>query len=110
MWEPNDNASDNQDGYLNDNDDLRPEAGSADAAELNELQYEESLISRHADESDDAANEQKGEGYEHAEGTAQRPLTTQGDSAEMEENMGGTTNLSLDQLKREHDPEGNPNE
>lgn len=33
-----------------------------------------------------------------------RPLTTQGDSAEQEENMGGTTNLSLDQLKEEGGP------
>jgi hypothetical protein len=31
----------------------------------------------------------------------QLPLTTQGDAAEKEENLGGTTNLSLDQLKEE---------
>lgn len=32
-----------------------------------------------------------------------RPLTTQGTQEEIEENLGGTTNLSLDQLKKEGD-------
>jgi len=31
----------------------------------------------------------------------QAPLTTQGNAAEQEENLGGTTNLSIDQLKEE---------
>jgi hypothetical protein len=34
----------------------------------------------------------------------QQPLSTQGDSEEKEEQLGGTTNLSLDQLKKEGDP------
>jgi len=42
-----------------------------------------------------------------------QPLTTQGDATEQEENMGGTTNLSLDQLKKEggvaEPDEDNPN-
>ncbi|WP_407431386.1 hypothetical protein [Arcticibacter sp.] len=33
----------------------------------------------------------------------QKPLTTQGTQEEIEENLGGTTNLSLDQLKKEGD-------
>jgi hypothetical protein len=33
-------------------------------------------------------------------------LTTEGDATEQEENLGGTTNLSLDQLKKEGDPQG----
>jgi hypothetical protein len=41
------------------------------------------------------------------------PLTTQGDAAEQEENLGGSTNLSLDQLKEEggiaNFTEDNPN-
>ncbi|PRY50293.1 hypothetical protein B0I27_10914 [Arcticibacter pallidicorallinus] len=32
-----------------------------------------------------------------------KPLTTQGTPEEIEENLGGTTNLSLDQLKKEGD-------
>jgi len=32
-----------------------------------------------------------------------KPLTTQGTQEEIEENLGGTTNLSLDQLKKEGD-------
>jgi hypothetical protein len=35
-------------------------------------------------------------------------LATEGDLAEREENLGGTTNLSLDQLKSEGDPRGVP--
>jgi hypothetical protein len=34
----------------------------------------------------------------------QQPLSTQGDAAEKEEQLGGTTNLGLDQLKKEGDP------
>jgi len=33
-------------------------------------------------------------------------LSIGGDAAEKEENLGGTTNLSLDQLKKEGDPQG----
>lgn len=40
----------------------------------------------------------------------EQPLTTQGSEEEIEENLGGTTNLSLDQLKAERDPEGTPNQ
>jgi len=32
-----------------------------------------------------------------------KPLTTQGTQEEIEENLGGTINLSLDQLKKEGD-------
>lgn len=33
----------------------------------------------------------------------EKPLTTQGTQEEIEENLGGTTNLSLDQTKKEGD-------
>lgn len=43
----------------------------------------------------------------------QQPLSTQGDANEKEEQLGGTTNLSVDQLKKEGDTsnpgEDNPN-
>jgi hypothetical protein len=43
----------------------------------------------------------------------QQPLSTQGNANEKEEQLGGTTNLSLDQLKKEGDTsnpgEDNPN-
>jgi len=36
------------------------------------------------------------------------PATTQGTEGEIEENLSGTTNLSLDQLRKEGDPGGHP--
>jgi len=39
----------------------------------------------------------------------QQPLSTQGDADEKEDQLGGTTNLSLDQLKKEGDS-GSPAE
>ncbi|WP_069660309.1 hypothetical protein [Arcticibacter eurypsychrophilus] len=36
-----------------------------------------------------------------------QPLTTQGDEAEIEKFMAATTNLSLDQLKKEGGPQSN---
>lgn len=35
-----------------------------------------------------------------------RPLTTEGSQEEIEENLSGSTNLTLDQLKKERDPGG----
>lgn len=40
---------------------------------------------------------------EHA---TEAPLSTQGSDEEIEEKLGGTTNLSLEQLKKEKDPGG----
>lgn len=125
MINPDDNNLDNQDDYLNDNDDTRPEAGNADAAELNERQFEESVAygdrDNVPDSNTDTARFNSGEQNEAVEGReddaaeniqhiSQRPLTTQGDDAELEENLGGTTNLTLDQLKQERDPEGRAGE
>jgi hypothetical protein len=83
---------------------ILPGAGNSDAAKFN------------ADEQADAVNDK--EFIEYTEdknldtGASGKPdpstdpLTLQGDYNEKEENMGGTTNLTLDQLKKEHNPEG----
>ena len=41
-----------------------------------------------------------------AKETHDRPLTTEGSKEEIEENLSGSTNLTLDQLKKERDPGG----
>lgn len=54
-------------------------------------------------ERDDEGRHQR----EKAEKEAQeRPLTTEGSREEIEENLSGSTNLTLDQLKKERDPGG----
>jgi hypothetical protein len=132
MMIPDDNNNlNNQDDYSK-SDDTAHIAGEADSAEFNERQFEQTVSAGQTDretvpdanmdtarfnssEQNQAVNEREDDVYENAENpdagaTAgpvnQQPLTTQGDAAQIEENMGGTTNLTLDQLKKEHDPEG----
>ncbi len=45
---------------------------------------------------------------ENLQPKTQEPLTIQNDDDEIEECLSGTTNLSLEQLKKEGDPEGFP--
>jgi hypothetical protein len=100
MNSENSNNLSNQEDFQNTDNDKRQDAGNADAAKFN------------TDEQENAVNEREDNHYtndqhlRNSTGTTEAPLTTQGDSEEMEENMGGTTNLSLDQLKKEGDPEG----
>lgn len=130
MMKPDqENEFDNQDDYSN-NEDTAHQFGEADSANFNERQFEETVAYGqsdsetlpdsntdtarfNSDEQNDAVNEREDDVYENAENNDtnvnQQPLTTQGDSAELEENLGGTTNLTLDQLKKEHDPEGRNN-
>ncbi len=99
------NGSTDQEDFLNTDENDRPQdTDNADAAKFN------------TDEAERAVNEREDTEYQNAEkintGSAEhhsheQPLTTQGDYNDVEEQMGGTTNLSLDQLKKEHDPEGN---
>jgi hypothetical protein len=108
MTEINENGLNDQEDYLDTDNDKMQDAGNADAAKFN------------TDEQERFANEREDTSYandENLEGGAteeqhinQPPLTTQGDIKEIEENMGGTTNLTLDQLKQEHDPEGRDGE
>ena len=100
MTATNNNGLNDQEDYLNTDNDKMQDAGNADAAKFN------------ADEQERFVNEREGRndadaGTAAPTGETGPPLTTQGNIEEIEENMGGTTNLSLDQLKKEHDPEGN---
>jgi hypothetical protein len=97
----NNNGLNDQEDYLDTDNDKMQDAGNADAAKFN------------TDEQEKFVNERESSEVENADAQAATPtgetgpsLTTQGDIEEIEENMGGTTNLSLDQLKKEHDPEG----
>jgi len=104
MSEINENGLNDQEDYLDTDNDKMQDAGNADAAKFN------------TDEQERFANEREDTGYSNEksidDSTTQEqhinqpPLTTQGNIQEIEENMGGTTNLTLDQLKQEHDPEG----
>lgn len=96
----NDNSLNNQDDYLDTDNDKVQDSSNADAAKFN------------ADEQERVVNERASTAYETDEGITDNSshasgstLTTQGSAAEVEENLGGTTNLSLDQLKQEKDPE-----
>lgn len=104
MTEINENGLNDQDDYLNTDNDKMQDAGNADAAKFNADEQERFATEREDTEFSDTENLDTGATTEHIN---QAPLTTQGDIGEIEENMGGTTNLTLDQLKQEHDPEGN---
>jgi hypothetical protein len=96
----NNNGLNDQEDYLDTDNDKMQDAGNADAAKFN------------TDEQEKFVNERESSEVENADARAATPtgetpsLTTQGDIEEIEENMGGTTNLSLDQLKKEHNLEG----
>lgn len=102
MTEINENGLNDQEDYLDTDNDKMQDAGNADAAKFNTDEQEQFANEREDTEQNDA--DSIGAGVPHIN---QAPLTTQGDINEIEENMGGTTNLTLDQLKQEHDPEGN---
>ena len=55
---------------------------------------------------DDEKLNQDDKGRKEREAEANRPLTTQGTEPEIEENLSGSTNLTLEQLKKERDPGG----
>jgi hypothetical protein len=103
MSEINENGLNNQEDYLDTDNDKMQDAGNADAAKFNTDEQERFVNEREATELNNT-NDNDAATTEHIN---QAPLTTQGDISEIEENMGGTTNLTLDQLKQEHDPEGN---
>ncbi len=79
-----------------DNDRVQ-DAGNADAAKFNADEQERFVNERISSETDlmtDDASDQ------HA-----TPAADQGSKTELEDNLGGGTNLSLDQLKKEGGPE-----
>ena len=99
MTATNNNGLNDQEDYLNTDNDKMQDASNADAAKFNTDEQERFVNERESGNDDDSDIAQP-------TGETEPPLTTQGNIEEIEENMGGTTNLSLDQLKKEHDPEG----
>jgi hypothetical protein len=96
----NTNNLDNREDYLDTDNDKMQDAGNADAAKFNTDEQESAVNEREY-------NQHTNDEYLHSNtSSTEAPLTTQGTSEEIEENMGGSTNLSLDQLKKEGDPEG----
>ncbi|MBC7743779.1 MAG: hypothetical protein H7096_01605 [Flavobacterium sp.] len=94
----------------NDNDDRLQDTSNSDAAADNARETERiqevSRANPPALESD-ADDEPESNVNNHIN---EDPLTTQGSEDEIEENLSGTTNLTLEQLKHERDPGGYTNE
>lgn len=121
---PQDNFSNQEDRGANDQD-REQDVNNADAAKYNADEFERSIASRDVaktkntgsnvdevrfnKEAQEKAVNQRQSDEAGNKASTQQPLTTQGSEKEIEENMGGTTNLSLDQLKKEGDPEGTNN-
>ncbi|WP_158828680.1 hypothetical protein [Mucilaginibacter lacusdianchii] len=101
--------TDNQNDFQNiDENEKMQGTGNSDAAKFNADEQTDAVNDREAVEYTDDKNLNTGASDQPDADTT--PLTLQGDYKEKEENMGGTTNLTLDQLKKEHDPEGDDNE
>ena len=105
MTTENNNGLNDQEDYLDTDNDKMQDAGNADAAKFNTDEQEKFVNDRENSEVNDPSEETATPTRETGP-----PLTTHGNIEEIEENMGGTTNLSLDQLKKAHDPEGNDGE
>jgi len=90
------------------NDDRLQDASNSDAAAENaresERIQEAARAARPSYELDD--QNQGTSDDQRAENTAGQPPSTQGNADEIEEDMSGTTNLTLEQLKKERDPGG----
>jgi len=91
----------------NGNDDRLQDASNSDAAAENARESERireasraAVPSYQLDEDSEVTNEDREDAIE------QDPLTTQGSEDEIEENLSGTTNLTIEQLKKEGDPGG----
>ena len=94
----------------NNNDDRLPDTNNSDAAAENAAETERILEKSGAATSSfhpDAVEpkDEKRQGREN-----ENPPTTQESEQEIEENLSGTTNLTIEQLKKEGDPGGYPDE
>lgn len=83
----------------------KSDAASENAREAERIQ-EASRAAVPAYQVDDEKLEKDYEGRKEREAEANQPLTTQGSKEEIEENFSGSTNLTLEQLKKEKDPGG----
>jgi hypothetical protein len=86
------------------------DASQSDAAAENKRESERiqeaSRAAVPAFQIDDEKLDKDAEGREERDAEANRPLTTQGTEEEIGENFSGSTNLTLEQLKKERDPGG----
>ena len=91
-----------RENYLDTDNDKTQDSSNSDAAKFN-TDEQEQFVNERMETEDATAQDMEADTTPVIN---QQPLTTQGDITEVEENMGGTTNLTLDQLKKEGDPEG----
>ena len=94
----------------NNNDDRLPDTNNSDAAAENASETE-----RIPEKSGAATSSFHPDAVEHKDEKRlgrenENPPTTQGSEQEIEENLSGTTNLTIEQLKKEGDPGGHPDE
>lgn len=94
------------------NDDRAQDASNSDAAANNARESERIQEASHAASPSNRVDAESGEregGGSNSRGNLQEneiPASTQGTEEEIEENLSGSTNLSLDQLKKVRDPGG----
>ena len=94
------------------NDDRLQDASNSDAAAENARETERikeasrAAVPSYQLDEDPQEGQNKGAENHTKLNEDDEPATTQGTEEEIEENLSGTTNLSLDQLKKERDPGG----
>lgn len=94
------------------NDNRAQDASNSDAAANNARESERIQDAARASVPSYQIDEDREEGHEQSTDNQassdqnDEPATTQGTEEEIEENLSGTTNLTLDQLKKERDPGG----
>jgi hypothetical protein len=86
-------------------DAAKSDAASENAREAERIQ-EAARSAIPAYQIDDEKLEKDAEARKQNEADTSQPLTTQGRQEEIEENFSGSTNLNLEQLKKEKDPGG----
>lgn len=95
----------NQEDFLNTDENERPQdSQNADAAKFNTDEQAKFADEREETSHQDDKNIDAGSAI--SESTERPPLNTTADTAHMEEDLSGSTNLTLDQLKKEGDPQG----
>ncbi len=95
----------NNENFVNTDKNERPQdSQNADAAKFNADEQAQFADDREETEYQDDKNIDAGSAIPKS--TERPPMNTTADTAHMEEDLSGSTNLTLDQLKNEGDPEG----
>ena len=90
----------------NGNDDRLQDASNSDAAAENARESEQIQEASRAATTSFQLGTDEGEDKAKRDVNNEEPPTTQGSEEEIEENLSGTTNLTIEQLKKEGDPGG----